>query len=72
MDGTFTENQPNDATPAGLHRDSTALQNFPMWTYFEGATTGCLLPMKKQTNVAIYLQGPFRFYPRNLEPKIFL
>ena len=47
------------------------LQNFPMWKVKEGATTGCLLPMKKQTNVANYLNGSFRFYSTNLEPNKF-
>ena len=47
------------------------LQNFPMWKVKEGATTGCLLPMKTQTNVANYLNGSFRFYSTNLEPNKF-
>ena len=47
------------------------LQNFPMWKVKEGATTGCLLPMKKQTNVNNYLNGSFRFYSTNLEPNLF-
>ena len=47
------------------------LQNFPMWKVKEGATTGCLLPMKTQTNVANYLNGSFRFYSTNLEPNLF-
>jgi len=76
LDGTFTENQSNDATSAGIHNGFranayTLLQNFPMWTVLEGATTGCLLPMKTQTNVAKYLNGSFRFYSKNLEPKYF-
>ena len=47
------------------------LQNFPMWKVKEGATTGCLLPMKTQTNVANYLNGSFRFYSTNLEANLF-
>ena len=47
------------------------LQNFPMWKVKESATTGCLLPMKTQTNVANYLNGSFRFYSTNLEPNKF-
>ena len=47
------------------------LQNFPMWKVKEGATTGCLLPMKTATNVAIYLNGSFDFYSTNLEPNKF-
>ena len=47
------------------------LQNFPMWKVKEGATTGCLLPMKTQTNVANYLNGSFRFYSTNLEANKF-
>ena len=47
------------------------LQNFPMWKVKEGATTGCLLPMKTQTNVANYLNGSFRFYSTNLEQNKF-
>ena len=47
------------------------LQNFPMWKVKEGATTGCLLPMKKQTVVNNYLNGSFRFYSTNLEPNKF-
>ena len=47
------------------------LQNFPMWKVKEGATTGCLLPMKTQTNVNTYLNGSFDFYSTNLEPNLF-
>ena len=47
------------------------LQNFPMWKVKEGATTGCLLPMKTQTNVASYLNGSFDFHSTNLEPNKF-
>ena len=47
------------------------LQNFPMWKVKEGATTGCLLPMKTQTNVANYLNGSFDFHSTNLEPNKF-
>ena len=47
------------------------LQNFPMWKVKEDATTGCLLPMKTQANVAAYLNGSFRFYSTNLEPNLF-
>ena len=47
------------------------LQNFPMWKVKEGATTGCLLPMKTQANVANYLNGSFDFYSTNLEPNKF-
>ncbi len=76
VDGTFTENQSNDATSAGMHNGFktsayTLLQNFPMWTVLEGASTGCLLPMKEQTNVGFYLRGSFDFYSKNLEPKYF-
>ena len=76
LDGTFTENQLNDATSAGIHRGFqtnayTILQNFPMWTILEGASTGCLLPMNEQSNVNIYSQGRFDFFSTNLEPKYF-
>lgn len=76
LEGTFTENQSNNAASAGIHNgfrteSYTLLQNFPMWTVLEGATTGCLLPMKNQTNVGIYLNGSFRFYSKNLERKYF-
>ena len=47
------------------------LQNFPMWKVKKGATTGCLLPMKTQTNVNVYLNGSFDFYSTNLEPNLF-
>ena len=42
-----------------------------MWTVLEGATTGCLLPMNEQANVAIYSQGRFDFYSTNLEARFF-
>ena len=76
LEGTFTENQSNDATSAGMHRGFqtsafTLLQNFPMWTVLEGAMTGCLLPMNEQANVTIYSQGRFDFFSKNLEPKYF-
>ena len=76
LEGTFTENQSNDASSAGLHygfksNQLVSLKNFPMWKVKEGATTGCLLPMKTQTNVNFYLNGSFDFYSTNLEPKRF-
>ena len=74
LDGTFTENQLNDAA-AGLHRGFQthlyiSLKNFPMWTVLEGATTGCLLPMTT-TNTNNYQLGSFLFYSTNLEAKYF-
>lgn len=74
LDGTFTENQSNDATSAGLHngfRTSayTVLQNFPMWTVLEGATTGCLLPRPYGSTAHPYAN--FIFYSKNLERKYF-
>ena len=76
LDGTFTENQLNDATTAGIHKGFqisaySLLQNFPMWTVLEGATTGCLLPMNEQTNVNTYAIGRFDFFSTNLEAKYF-
>ena len=76
LEGTFTENQLNDTTSAGLHSGFQTpaynmLQNFPMWKVIGSATTGCLLPMKTQTNVAVYLQGSFDFYSTKLEPNKF-
>ena len=72
--GTITEDQ-TATTYAGYHGFNlsayTLLRNFPMWTVLEGATTGCLLPMKNQANVSNYLNGSFRFYSKNLEPKRF-
>ena len=75
LEGTFTENQLNNDSFAGLHRGFQSIQiislkNFPMWTVLEGATTGCLLPMTT-TNVNNYTIGSFLFYSSNLEPKYF-
>ena len=72
----FISEDPTNTTSAGLHNGLrtnayTLLQNFPMWKVLEGASTGCLLPMNEQTNIAIYLQGSFDFYSTNLEPKYF-
>ncbi|NCA80700.1 MAG: hypothetical protein EOM76_11060, partial [Sphingobacteriia bacterium] len=74
LDGTFTENQLNDATSAGIHNGFrtnayTLLQNFPMWTVLEGATTGCLLPRPEGSTVSAYAN--FIFYSKNLERKYF-
>ena len=74
LEGTFTENQTNDAASAGIHNgfrtgSYTLLQNFPMWTVLEGATTGCLLPRPQGSTVNAYAN--FIFYSKNLERKYF-
>jgi len=76
IDGVITEDQTKIADiNAGFHNFRNSgwkmLQNFPMWKVIGSATTGCLLPMTKQTNVANYLNGSFLFYSKNLEPKYF-
>ena len=75
LEGTFTESPANNtADAAGMHRgfqtsSYTLLQNFPMWTVLEGATTGCLLP-RPQGSTAIS-DANFIFYSKNLERKYF-
>ena len=74
LEGTFTEKQTNDAASAGFHKGFqtsayTLLQNFPMWTVLDGATTGCLLPRPQGSTVNDYAN--FIFYSKNLERKYF-
>ena len=74
LEGTFTENQTNNATSAGVHNGFRTsaynmLQNFPMWTVLNGATTGCLLPRPYGSTVNEYAN--FIFYSKNLERKYF-
>ena len=74
LEGTFTENQSNNAASAGIHNgfrtsSYTLLQNFPMWTVLSGATTGCLLPRPQGSTVNDYAN--FIFYSKNLERKYF-
>lgn len=75
IEGTITEDQTTAGTTyAGIHAFNKTwrnLTNFPMWKVLEGATTGCLLPMTTQTNVAIYTNGSFRFYSTSLNPTLF-
>ena len=74
LEGTFTENQTNDAASAGIHsgfrtNSYSLLQNFPMWTVLSGATTGCLLPRPQGSTVRD--NANFIFYSKNLERKYF-
>ncbi len=74
LTGTVTEDQTSTATDGrhGFNYSAwTILQNFPMWTVLEGATTGCLLPMVSQTSVGLYGHGSFIFYSPNLEARYF-
>ena len=74
LNGTFNENQLNDAASAGIHRGFqtnayTLLHNFPMWKVLEGASTGCLLPRPQGSTANAYAN--FVFYSKNLERKYF-
>ena len=75
IEGFIEEDVTQTDADAGMHAFSNSgwrmLQNFPMWKVKEGATTGCLLPMKTQTNINFYLNGSFDFHSKNLEPNLF-
>ena len=77
LEGLITEDQTKAGDPTygmwvGWHGFQNAgwtlLHNFPMWTVLEGATTGCLRPIKVDS---ANTSGNFIFVSGLLDPKKF-